>query len=1264
MHHRRSSCFVFASLLCILCTFQTSLQGKRVNPRQAESWQPAGQLIEARALHTATLLADGRILVVGGRDANNAALNSAELYQPFAASRPTGSLNQARFGHTATLLLDGRVLVAGGTNNGTLVSAEIYDPATELWSPAADLGTSRADHTATLLLEGVVLVAGGCQDDQPNCSGGVVLNSAEIYDPKDDKWTFVESLNIARTSHTATRLADGGVLIAGGTKINRAEIFDPMKKHWTETDVAVNARSIHTATLLSDNRVVVAGGANPVSGSYDIASAEVFNPSDGTWTSTGNLTTGRGGHTALLLPNERVLVTGGRQDFFVVGGQIGVKGQNGTVLTSSEVFTPQEGTWSVAAANLSAARFNHTATLLPDNRVVVIGGENGAALASAEMLDVRPMVDLSISITDGLPSAASGQPITYTIEVNNAGLDPVKGAEVIDLFPPEFQFASWTCLASEGSVCTSGPVSGDIEDTVDLLPLGQLSYTVSGVFEAGESLELVNTASVQPPLGVVDPDSSNNSATDRDPLRLPFVVNSTDDLIDNQPGDGECFTGFDLNSGEPQCTLRAAIQEANALKGNDTIQLPNLSPAPGSPGLARLSTTYSLALQPGPQQRLEPRQGADDQSGDLDISDNLTIQGEGAQQVIISAQEIDRVFEITGLQSQVFREIQVEIRDLTIRDGKAPFSVGGGVRNLGARLSLVQVALIDNMAARGGAVDNSLGILSIDRSTLAGNRTESLVSDLLGNQDGGALFNLGTATIANSTISGNSAARGGGIWNETGGILTLTNSTIAFNQTDSAAQGFAGGLVNFGEATAQNTLFSDNSGGDCFGPLNSQGGNLDQDGSCQLRGGDLSATDPDLAPLGDNDGPTQTHALGVGSPAIDGGLEASCPASDQRGAPRLLDGDGLAGPSCDIGAYEAAPFQAAQTTVDLPALTDVDAPVLAYVMLGSPLQLADPSPLPILNEAIANLSPDVFRLFRGWDPVSREYQEFLLPDDSGGFFDFSQNRASWLISRFGGSVTFRGIPASAEGAPATIQVAPGFQQITSPFNFEMDWQCVVGRNLGSCPNEPGLTAINPCLVGYDGLIERGYVAAETMQPGLGYWVFNQCQEPVDLVVPPICAAAQGQAREPLCPPDLQAQGLLVELSVEANGLRDSGNFLGTDPRALDERDPLDHPEPPPFHGVSLSFPHPEWDALWPDFCSDIRAPMAPGIAWPMAWDFEVRVAYPNTLVRLEWRRMGRSVQGLVLKDTESGRVVDMGAVSTYSYPSGPGGTRRFEVIPR
>jgi hypothetical protein len=173
-------------------------------------------------MHTATLLANGKVLVAGGRDTNGY-LNSAEIYDPIADTWTfTGNMNLARAWHTATLLPDGSVLVVGGDNNSVdLDLAELYDPVTGTWFVLGNMNTARYGHTATLLPGGNVLVAGGRNNN-------LIIKSAELYDPSTNTWITTENLSTERESYPATLMPNGQVLVTGGNGYNSqsVEIFD------------------------------------------------------------------------------------------------------------------------------------------------------------------------------------------------------------------------------------------------------------------------------------------------------------------------------------------------------------------------------------------------------------------------------------------------------------------------------------------------------------------------------------------------------------------------------------------------------------------------------------------------------------------------------------------------------------------------------------------------------------------------------------------------------------------------------------------------------------------------------------------------------------------------------------------------------------------------------------------------------------------------------------------------------------------------------
>ncbi len=340
-----------------------------------------------------------------------------------------------------------------------------------------------------------------------------------------------------------------------------------------------------------------------------------------------------------------------------------------------------------------------------------------------------------------------------------------------------------------------------------------------------------------------------------------FVVDNTLDSTDASAGDGICADAAG------NCTLRAALQEANALAGPDTITLP--------------AGLFQLTLSGAGEDAAA--------SGDLDILEDLTVNGAGASATLIDGGDLDRVFDVAPNGAS----LTLALSGLGVRNGKATSAAGGALRiNLGA-VTVADSAFTDNNAGtNGGAIFNA-GTLSLARSTVSGNVADS---------SGGGLYNAGNLTLSNSTVSGNSATdAGGGLYNTALATASVLHATIASN---SATAG--GGVSNGGSVTLQGALLSANSGGNCSGTISSAGSNLDNGTSCAFAGaGDLSAVDPLLGALADNGGPTATHALASGSPAIDAAASGGCPATDQRGVARPVDGNGDSLAACDIGAFEA-----------------------------------------------------------------------------------------------------------------------------------------------------------------------------------------------------------------------------------------------------------------------------------------------------------------------------------------------------------------------
>ncbi len=340
------------------------------------TWAAKASLGTSRHFHTATLLADGKVLVVGGTSSAGGVLASTEVYDPVANTWTTKQpLATARSRHTATLLGDGKVLVVGGENGSgnALSSVELYDPVANTWASITSLTTARSHHTATLLPDRQTVVIAGGKD------GSSVIaaeSGAEVYfyypqDPGSSSPSQI-TMGAGRYSHAATLLADGRVLVvggsgSGGSVLSSAEVYDPLAWQWTTTADPLGAgRHSHTATLLMSGKVLVTGGK---AGSTILTSCEVYDPADDSWTGTDALAGERDSHTATLRSNGKVLVVGGN-------------GTGGTTLSSAELYDSETEEWTTTGS-LAAARHSHAATLLLNGSVLVTGGKAGSSVFSS-----------------------------------------------------------------------------------------------------------------------------------------------------------------------------------------------------------------------------------------------------------------------------------------------------------------------------------------------------------------------------------------------------------------------------------------------------------------------------------------------------------------------------------------------------------------------------------------------------------------------------------------------------------------------------------------------------------------------------------------------------------------------------------------------------------------------------------------------------------------------------------------------------------------
>ena len=335
------------------------------------SWTFTGSLNTPRDGHTATLLPNGKILVIGGSGPADSPA-SAELYDPGTGKWSiTGSLNVVKYG-CARLLLTGKVLVVGDG------SAELYDPSTGTFTVTGSMLEHSSCSTATLLRSGKVLIT-GVTGESPD---GPIAGTPELYDPSTGQFmltgrfadpgvkSFYEDGGLVGAP--AILLQNGKVLFAAEP---RGQLYDPVSGTFSLTGAMTTPCALggtpgyiegRTATLLRNGKVLVTGGEHEDCGRF--RSAELYDPSTGTFTATGDMIRARDLHTATLLPDGRVLITGGETEE-CSGNGCWFAGST----ASAEIFDPSTGTFDFTG-NMNARREVHTATLLNNGRVLITGG--------------------------------------------------------------------------------------------------------------------------------------------------------------------------------------------------------------------------------------------------------------------------------------------------------------------------------------------------------------------------------------------------------------------------------------------------------------------------------------------------------------------------------------------------------------------------------------------------------------------------------------------------------------------------------------------------------------------------------------------------------------------------------------------------------------------------------------------------------------------------------------------------------------------------
>ena len=367
----RSRLLLVAAITITFAIAAAPFRASIPSPSTVGSISVAAPMLNPRSGHTATLLPNGKVLIVGGMRRNQDFYKSAELYDPATGKfQPAGEMSIGRVGHIAVLLRSGKVLIAGGwVGMGGTDSAELYDPVAGKFSVIAKMTARRGRPSATLLANGDVLIAGGeTRDNEP-------VATAEIFHVSTLSFQATGSMHHPRVAQTATLLNDGRVLVAGGYAggvISSAELYDPKTGAFTETGSMATARCKHTAGRLPDGTVLIAGGSDSRGWRGNLSSAEIYDPHTGKFTATSPLN-----YSRFKLPDEAVQLASGK--LLVAGGSKRV-----------ELYDPATGKFQVASGQMDDGWHYMSETELRDGSVLLAGGYPDGDACTSQAWIYRP----------------------------------------------------------------------------------------------------------------------------------------------------------------------------------------------------------------------------------------------------------------------------------------------------------------------------------------------------------------------------------------------------------------------------------------------------------------------------------------------------------------------------------------------------------------------------------------------------------------------------------------------------------------------------------------------------------------------------------------------------------------------------------------------------------------------------------------------------------------------------------------------------------
>ena len=368
LKHLSGVLFLSATILCFIVFLSFRNKGT-VSSSSLGEIAMTGHMQEERAVHAATLLPDGKVLITGGFGKGEIFKQSAELYDPLTNTFTlTGNMHVPRAGHQAVLLKNGQVLILGGTVGDTdkhSKTAELYDPGTGKFTSSGSMQSARMSCSATLLPDGNVLVAGGLDGREP-------ITSMEIYDPASGSFTPVGEMQAIKGTNTALQMKNGQVLLIGSDFV--AEVYDPVSgtSHALKDSPESKVKYKYSTTLLDNGQVLFTGGSDTRDWEGKFATAMLCDPLKDKYIPTGSMHLPRfkHGNSVVLLENGKVLVAG--------GGEF------------AELYDPVACEFAEVPGSFNKTLHIATATLLQDNKVLITGGYEMNIICTKEAWLYKP----------------------------------------------------------------------------------------------------------------------------------------------------------------------------------------------------------------------------------------------------------------------------------------------------------------------------------------------------------------------------------------------------------------------------------------------------------------------------------------------------------------------------------------------------------------------------------------------------------------------------------------------------------------------------------------------------------------------------------------------------------------------------------------------------------------------------------------------------------------------------------------------------------